>query len=115
MAISAQRLPWRPPSTRHPGGVGAQPVYRARQPAASALYAVVQHHVETFLAHAAEVDHVGYGVPTWAPPHAMHALRGDPWVEKDFRAYLRCGILAYGFARARCEGCGHERLIPLAC
>jgi len=25
------------------------------------------------------------------------------WVERDFRAYLRCGILAHGFARARCE------------
>ena len=22
------------------------------------------------------------------------------WVERDFRAYLRCGILAHGFARA---------------
>ncbi len=75
MAISAQRLPWRPPSTRHPGGVSTQSVYRPRQPAASALYAVIQHHIETFLAHAAEADPVGYGVPTW--------------VEKDFRAYLR--------------------------
>jgi hypothetical protein len=101
MAISAQRLPWRPPSTRHPSGVGAQAVYRPRQPAASALYAVVQHHIETFLTHAVESDPVGYGVPTW--------------VEKDFRAYLRCGILAYGFARAHCDACGHERLIALAC
>jgi len=101
MAISAQRLPWRPPSTRHPGGVSTQSVYRPRQPAASALYAVVQHHIETFLAHAAEADPVGYGVPTW--------------VEKDFRAYLRCGILAYGFARAHCDTCGHERLIAFSC
>jgi len=37
------------------------------------------------------------------------------WVEKDFRAYLRCGVLAHGFARARCEDCGHERLIPFSC
>jgi len=23
------------------------------------------------------------------------------WVERDFRGYLECGILAHGFARAR--------------
>ncbi len=34
-------------------------------------------------------------------------------MERDLRAYLRCGILAHGFARVRCEDCGHERL--LAC
>ena len=28
------------------------------------------------------------------------------WVERDFRDYLECGILAHGFARARCEDCG---------
>jgi hypothetical protein len=37
------------------------------------------------------------------------------WVERDFRAYLECGILAHGFARARFEDCGHERLIPFSC
>lgn len=82
MAMSAQRLPWRTPSTWHPSGAGAQPVYRPRYPAASALYAVVQHHLETFLARAADADPMGYGLSTR--------------VEKDFRAYLRCGILAYG-------------------
>ena len=41
---------------------------------------------------------------------------GPPaWVERDLRAYLRCGILAHGFARARCDDCGHERLIPFSC
>ena len=25
--------------------------------------------------------------------------------------YLRCGILVHGFARTRCDSCGHERLI----
>ena len=44
---------------------------------------------------------MGYGLPEW--------------VERDFRGYLECGILAYGFARARCEDCGHERLIPFSC
>jgi hypothetical protein len=61
----------------------------------------VQHHLETFLARAAEADTLAEGVPAW--------------VERDFRGYLECGILAYGFARARCEECGHERLIAFSC
>ena len=41
---------------------------------------------------------------------------GPPaWVERSLRAYLRCGILAHGFARAQCVDCGHERLVPFSC
>ena len=60
-------------------------IYRPRRPTQTPPYPVVQHHLETFLAQAAE-DTVGDGVPAW--------------VERDFRGYLECGILAYGFARA---------------
>ena len=45
-------------------------------------------------------------------PH-RHGL--PKWVEQDFRGYSECGILAHGFARARGEDCGHERLIPFSC
>ena len=37
------------------------------------------------------------------------------WVERDFPAYLRCGILAHGFARARCAGCGYDFLVAFSC
>jgi hypothetical protein len=37
------------------------------------------------------------------------------WVEEDFRAYLRCGILAHGFARIRCDDCAAERLVAFSC
>jgi hypothetical protein len=57
----------------------------------------VQHHLETFLARAEQEDPLSYGVPGW--------------VERDFRAYLRCGIPAHGFARVRCGDCGQERLL----
>jgi len=50
---------------------------------------------------AVDADPRGEGVPHWA--------------EDDFRAYLRCGILAHGFARARCDECGTERLIAFSC
>jgi hypothetical protein len=79
---------------------GAAAVYRRREPTATALYPIVQHHLESFLAQA-EADSRGDPVPRWA--------------EDDFRAYLRCGILAHGFARARCGDCGAERLVAFSC
>ena len=99
MATAAQRLPrYGRHAHRAPDWAGSRPVYRPRRPTTTPLYPVVQHHLETFLAQAAERDPTGYGVPSW--------------VEKDLRAYLRCGILAHGFARVRCDDCGHERLLP---
>jgi hypothetical protein len=61
----------------------------------------VQRHLETFLADAAATDTDGGGVPRW--------------VEDDFRAYLRCGILAHGFARIRCDTCATQRLVAFSC
>jgi len=47
---------------------------------------------------------------------------GVPWdeavpafVERDFRMYLDCRILARGFARARCPACGQEFIIAFSC
>ena len=31
------------------------------------------------------------------------------------RVYLECGILAYGFVRARCEDCGASRAVAFSC
>jgi len=36
------------------------------------------------------------------------------YVEREFRRYLQCGILAYGFARARCSDCGHDFLVAFS-
>jgi hypothetical protein len=58
-------------TTRGPTALAA--VYRRREPTATSLYPIVQHHLETFLADAAEADPHGEGVPRW--------------VEDDFRAY----------------------------
>jgi len=97
-----QRTRLRPRATSAPAWQSfPSNVYRPRRPTQTALYQAVQHHLETFVARAAESDPKGYGLPEW--------------VERDFRGYLECGILAHGFARARCEDCGHERLIPFSC
>ncbi len=37
------------------------------------------------------------------------------YVEREFRRYLECGILAYGFARARCPDCRHDFLVAFSC
>jgi hypothetical protein len=93
---AAPRGPFpQPPAPPRPDGPAA--VYRRRDPTATPLYPLVQHHLETFLADTAAADPDGQGIPRW--------------VEDDFRAYLRCGILAHGFARIRCDACAAERLM----
>ena len=36
-------------------------------------------------------------------------------IAKEMRAYLECGILAYGFVRARCQDCGASRAVAFSC
>ncbi|MDB4930128.1 MAG: GTPase and related small protein [Myxococcaceae bacterium] len=37
------------------------------------------------------------------------------YVVEEFESFLRCGVLACGFMRARCAGCGHDRLVAFSC
>ena len=60
----------------------------------------MREHVETFCAQAALLRD-GDGLPRF--------------VEQEFRDFLDCGCLASGFARFRCDGCGHNRLVPFSC
>jgi hypothetical protein len=55
---------------------------------------------ETFRAEAAS-EREGEGLPRF--------------VEEAFRDVLRCGWLAGGFARFRCDGCGTDLLVPFSC
>ena len=73
--------------------------YRRRRPERTLLYRTVQTHLVTWLALAGEGD---------ADPVPAH-------VEREFRRYLDCGILARSFARARCGQCGHDLLIAFSC
>ena len=63
------------------------------------LHRVVRENLETFLADARE--RLGTGYPRF--------------VENEFRRYLECGLLPHGFARVRCESCGHDRLVAFSC
>jgi len=61
---------------------------------------VINEHLETFLREAIERGN-GSGLPRF--------------VEDEFREFLTCGVLAHGFARLRCDGCGLDRLLPFSC
>jgi hypothetical protein len=37
------------------------------------------------------------------------------YVERELAAYLRCGILAHGFCRVRCQTCRNEIVVAFSC
>jgi len=85
-------------------GAAAAPLrgsYQRHEPEKTALYGVVAGHLETFLDAARQQSSTGTGCPKF--------------VEREFRKYLSCGILANGFARLRCPSCGAERLVAYSC
>ncbi len=75
-------------------------VYVPRSPTTGVLKGVVRTHLTDFLA-AVDAATDGGGVPGF--------------VVKEFRKFLRCGVLAHGFARVRCGDCAFERLVPFSC
>ena len=72
--------------------------YCRHEPEKHPLYQVLAQHLETF----GERTRTG-----------GHQLPG--YVEQELRAYLRCGILAHGFVRLRCEDCGESRAVAFSC
>lgn len=75
--------------------------YHRHRPERTPLYQVVQDHLETWLAH----HHDAWPDERPVPAH----------IEREYRRYLECGILAHGFARARCGDCGHDFLVAFSC
>src|SRR5712692_8582323 len=75
-------------------------VHVPRSPTSGVLYGVVRTHLADFLA-AVDARTDGSGLP--------------PFVTAEFRKFLRCGVLAHGFARVRCADCAFERLLPFSC
>lgn len=73
--------------------------YERRRPEESVLYRLVQEQLETFLAQV-EAE-TGASLPEF--------------IEEEFDAFLKCGILAHGFLRLRCAKCAHEKLVAFSC
>ena len=77
-------------------------VYQPRNPKASAYYKCVENHFE-------ELERMWDG---------MYASRLGFWrtyVMTVIYKYLDCGDLHMGFARVRCDECGHEYLLAFSC
>ena len=72
--------------------------YERRRPEDTLLHQIVREHLSTFLA---EAESSGGRIP--------HHVRCA------FDGYLRCGILAYGFARAFCTTCKKSLLVGFSC
>jgi hypothetical protein len=81
----------------HGHGAGGT-AYVRRRPEESVLYSVVQAELETFLARA-----------------QARERRVPRFVERELRGFLRCGILAHGFVRVRCDECGVDRVVAFSC
>ena len=65
------------------------------------LHRVVREHKATLFAQAESRSASGRGYP-------RH-------VRDEFDKYERCGILAYGLIRARCQTCGDEQVVGFSC
>jgi len=81
-----------PASGHHP----VAPAYERHCPEETVLYGVVQSELESFLAR----------------------VRDRPlprFVEREFRGFLECGILAHGFLRVHCGACGRDRIVAFSC
>ena len=74
--------------------------YFRHEPERTVLYRAIQEHFATFLDVSQRDSERGY-----LPSH----------VHQEVEAYLRCGILAHGFTRLRCDSCKGERLVAFSC
>ncbi len=87
----------------HPGAKSK--LYNPRHPEQTLLYRTIAEHFETWLELASTGQFDGQG-DHHTPP---------AYVEQTFRKYLECGIFAHGFARARCDACGHDFFVAFSC
>ena len=77
--------------------------YRRRSPETSLLHQTVSEHLEPWLS-ARDMESASTG------------KSGLPvFVANEMRAYLRCGILDYGFLRMSCLSCREDTLVAFSC
>ena len=77
-------------------------VYHHRIPSQSAYYRCVQDHFEQL-------------VTTWSERYEQRYGFWRSYVLDVIYRYLDCGDLHHGFARVRCDQCGHEYLLAFSC
>jgi hypothetical protein len=77
-------------------------VYKPRNAKQSAYYRCVENHFQEFK-----------GV--WDDRYAPRYGFWRPYITDVIYRYLDCGDLHCGFARVRCDECGHEYLLAFSC
>ena len=77
-------------------------VYQPRNPKASAYYRCVEDHFE-------QLETV------WDERYQSRFGFWRPYVMDVIHRFLDCGDLHFGFARVKCEDCGHEFLLAFSC
>jgi ribosomal protein S27E len=77
---------------------GASNRYQRHQPENTPLYPIVEQHL-----------------PTLRDDLQRHENSLPRFVLSEFKDYLRCGRLEYGFVRVKCNGCRHEHLVAFSC
>jgi ribosomal protein S27E len=76
----------------------APPGYQRHRPETTLLYELVAQHYPAFRDRRAAED------------------RPLPrYVEDEFDAYLKCGLLEHGFLRVKCDACQAEKLVAFSC
>ena len=92
LAASPTRSKVRP----HCGRTGSRR-YERRRPERTQLYKIVAEHLEG-----------------WLENRAVAEQPGSAHVEREPRSYLTCGILCFGFGRARCTSCGQGFVVAFS-
>ena len=80
------------------GGPAAARRYERRRPEKTPLHKIISENLESWL--------------EWREA-AERSVRG--YVKDELRGYLECGMLCFGFARARCTGCGQGFVVAFSC
>ncbi len=72
--------------------------YLRRRPELSPCYHILQAELATFIA-----DREAEGRPL------------PDYVREEFEDYMKCGILAHGFIRLKCQDCEDEKIVGFSC
>lgn len=76
----------------------APPGYRRHRPEATLFYQLVAEHYAGF-----------------RDRRAAEGRQLPRYVEDEFEAYLKCGLLEHGFLRVTCDACQAEKLVAFSC
>lgn len=72
--------------------------YERRKPEKTVLYQTIRDYLDEFLIVA-----------------RLNGKSLPQYVEDEFRAFLRCGCIQFGFVRRKCDRCGKEEFTPFSC